>query len=471
MTIDWLQLDSPFVTVVWQSTAWLLVGLVSSRLSSRHPARAHTLLFLCLLAAIVTPILSLLCSATGWGIGAPLRVSASAMNEAPPPLEPRSGARIDPIAVLGCAGLMVWLLVTTLLAVRLIDAAVRGRRILSTSRTVADVRLQQLAHEAAHRTGVKLAPIIRYSATVTCPLVWCWRSPPIILYPPSAASLSDSRALVGVLCHELAHCRRRDHIWNLLAEIVVATLPWHPLAWLARRRLIALSEQACDQWALAAGTPRTSYATALLDLVPSRRRALAPAAVSHAATLPQRIRSILDDTRATADPHPGRRWSLLAAGLVLAIVASLAMAQRRPPIIVADDLAAPAAEAVATLHATRQELVTSRDASSPFVVDVTPHELDLGAVEPGGTGSGRVWLVNTGRRPMRLVSAKANCGCTMVAGFEPGTLAPGAWIQLEITMTAPTEPGAEKTKTVTFLIEDQPPLKLPVHLRTEHRSS
>ena len=65
---------------------------------------------------------------------------------------------------------------------------------------------------------------------------------------------------------------------------------------------------------------------------------------------------------------------------------------------------------------------------------------------------------------MQIERAKVACGCTTITRFEIGPLAPGASMLVELTMTAPERPGERKTKDVTFFIQGQPPLKVPIHL-------
>ena len=43
-------------SALWQSTAWLIAGLLASTLLSRRPARAHAVLLLCILGAALTPL-------------------------------------------------------------------------------------------------------------------------------------------------------------------------------------------------------------------------------------------------------------------------------------------------------------------------------------------------------------------------------------------------------------------------------
>lgn len=60
-------------------------------------------------------------------------------------------------------------------------------------------------------------------------------------------NLSQQEAM---LAHEMAHLAALDPAWNLLAQLTVALVWWHPLAWVARWRLDFATEAAADQASL-----------------------------------------------------------------------------------------------------------------------------------------------------------------------------------------------------------------------------
>lgn len=71
-----------------------------------------------------------------------------------------------------------------------------------------------------------------------------------------------------ILRHELAHLRRGDVLWNLLAEIASALLWFHPLAWLALPRFRLDQELACDARVLRlAPQDESGYANVLMHSV------------------------------------------------------------------------------------------------------------------------------------------------------------------------------------------------------------
>ena len=292
--------------------------------------------------------------------------------------------------------------------------------------------------------GLSVVPQLYESANVQCPVVWCWgRCPKLLL--PAGTTDRGREDLLGVLCHELAHFKRRDHLATLAGELAVCVLPWNPLAWLAARRLSDLSEHACDTWVIASGESPTRYAEALLDLAPQKPMVFAPAAANGRRAVARRIRRIFDAP--AANPSSGRRWTVAVALTATLLAAAAALAHRRPPTV---------------------EVVTDTGETAALVgpdVITIPSTLDLGVAEPGQPASRYVLLCNRSPEPHAVFDAVASCGCTTVSEIEPRTLNPGECMKVEITMTAPESPGATKTKFVTFDVEGQPPLELPVHLQ------
>src|SRR5712692_1658501 len=53
---------------VWQPALWLLAGLLGSLMWARRPAHAHRFLLLACLAAVLTPLLSVVVDRMNWGI-------------------------------------------------------------------------------------------------------------------------------------------------------------------------------------------------------------------------------------------------------------------------------------------------------------------------------------------------------------------------------------------------------------------
>lgn len=79
-------------------------------------------------------------------------------------------------------------------------------------------------------------------------LLWALRS--TLLLPPDFMQRFNRRQRSLILRHELAHLRRGDVFWNLLAELAATLLWFHPLMWLALSRFRLDQELACDECVL-----------------------------------------------------------------------------------------------------------------------------------------------------------------------------------------------------------------------------
>ncbi len=367
-----------FLDCLWQSTLCLGLGWAASWLWKRHPSRAHRILLVAIIAALLTPPLSQVIRQCGWGIlerapdppaarGSPAirnaepgpRAAAASESAArqdgewsmaapieSPPVEdralqgslpaPRPGAGrngkepfLAPAVPLRGAALGAWCCLTLLAAARLAAGFIRGRRLVARSRLLRDRALQRAARAASRKFGLRIPPAIRVSAEVESPVIWCWRQRPVLLVPDPAAATGAHLDWNGILLHELSHWKRRDHLSDLCARFLACLLPWQPLAWWCLRRLGRLAEMACDDWALAAGAPPADYARSLLDLAPQPASVLGLAAVRNRGSLVLRIRRIIEGQR--CDPTAGLLWTsgIAAAGTLLSI--AVALAQSGPP--------------------------------------------------------------------------------------------------------------------------------------------
>jgi beta-lactamase regulating signal transducer with metallopeptidase domain len=104
-----------------------------------------------------------------------------------------------------------------------------------------------------------------------------------------------------VLLHELAHVKRWDWLTQLAARLACALYWWHPLAWVAARRLREERELACDDLVLAHGTVASTYAADLLEIARvfrvSPASALAGVAMARRSQLAGRLLAVLDAAR------------------------------------------------------------------------------------------------------------------------------------------------------------------------------
>jgi beta-lactamase regulating signal transducer with metallopeptidase domain len=343
-------------TLAWQSTACVAVGLGGSFIWRHRPARAHRVLLLAMIAAVVVPVLSQVVKQCEWGLfeaavpaervlwptEPPTAATRPApeikvVNEAMPVVQEAkllSDVATAPASVpfdwlrmlcvlwaMASGVLLVRLAVRFALGVRLVRRAARVERgSIATAIAVAREKLRTDQEIEARRSG-----------QVRSPMIWCWGRRPIVLVPAERPDEGNRLDLVGIVCHELAHWKRRDHVTGLLGELIMAALPWQAMLWWARRRLVRLSEEACDDWVVACGHPGVDYVETLLTLTPHGYAAAVPAVVSSRNGLMERIQRILKER--CAAPRVGGWWSVAVAVLISALGLGIAFAQNRPAAV------------------------------------------------------------------------------------------------------------------------------------------
>ncbi len=224
--------------------------------------------------------------------------------------------------------LALWLAASTTMLIRLIARFSLGLRLARWSEPVAAEHITEAIQAAKLKLQVATPVILRSSKRVHSPVIWCWGKQPVLLVADNQHGI-DHIDWESIVCHELAHWKRRDHLASLFAELMVCALPWQPLLWLARHRLIDLSEEACDDWVITSGQVATRYARTLLGLTPQEHIALVPAVVSSRKGLATRVRRILTDC--CVSPRSGRCWLAGMVATATCLVLSVAFAQAGSP--------------------------------------------------------------------------------------------------------------------------------------------
>ncbi|WP_449427940.1 M56 family metallopeptidase [Rhodanobacter umsongensis] len=147
----------------------------------------------------------------------------------------------------------LWLAGTLCCLLRL---AIHYRWLLQQSRPLPDAMRHMLS-------GIPGAPDRLRLHPVGPAVLWARRS--LVLLPADFFERFDADERRLVLQHEFTHLRRGDALWSLLAELAMALLWFHPLAWLALPRLRLDQELACDEHVLRQSPQdETKYAHTLL---------------------------------------------------------------------------------------------------------------------------------------------------------------------------------------------------------------
>ena len=119
--------------------------------------------------------------------------------------------------------------------------------------------------QIGRRMGVRV-PEVLVVTDLRTPLVWCLSGPKLLLPAHLVKTLGLERWR-GILTHELAHIRRGDH-WVSRLELAAGLVWWwNPVYWLARTRIDAEAELACDAWVVATlPKDRLAYAEVLFNI-------------------------------------------------------------------------------------------------------------------------------------------------------------------------------------------------------------
>src|SRR5688572_513162 len=213
-----------------------------------------------------------------------------------------------------------------------------------------DALLRRLSAEA----GLHRSIAVQVHESIPGPMTYGTLRP-VILLPLDAESWSDD-ALSRAMIHELEHVRRGDWLSQYMARFVGALYWFHPLVWMAWRRLSLEAERACDD-AVLKRSEATAYAQQLVLLAERLASTATPPLLAMAACrdLSTRVRAVLDGGQAR-----GRAGTLPAATAIVAAALFIA--------------------AVAPLRAVRQVQTPSDGAQQP------PLAFETASVKPNKSG-------------------------------------------------------------------------------------
>jgi beta-lactamase regulating signal transducer with metallopeptidase domain len=248
---------------------WLVV-IASSRQSA---AQRHRVWVAGIVGALLLPLLTFFIpmqysgplgeAAAQWAsqVSAPEGSAVTLRPTAPAPLT-HGSPQVGAFFVLT----VIWAAVCFLLFLRLAAGLRRLSQIASSSRLLNDHEWTSLVAELSEHLGVtRPVRVLLCRNPAFIPVTWGVFRPRVVL-PSDATQWTEQRRRI-VLAHELAHISRHDWLLQMCAEFMCCAYWFHPLAWVAARRLRQESEQACDDAVLNASIPASDYAHELLEIV------------------------------------------------------------------------------------------------------------------------------------------------------------------------------------------------------------
>ena len=317
------------LTIVVKATVILLIGLAAAQMARRAQASVR---HLALAATFATVIALPLLSVAGPAIAVSIPIEQSPTAETQRVGEPatvtpaatvsgvsRESDSRSSLPTLSASAILrlAWIAGAVTLLASLASGLWRLGRLRRQALPLPELApvAEAIARDAGIRRRVEVLEHERLPAPVMCGI---WR--PAILLPAEARGWTDAdrrRALV----HEMEHVRRGDWAWQIAVQAACAVYWFHPLVWIASRRLGLEAERACDDAVVRVGE-RTDYADQLV-LLARRMTTPNPAAIVGMAVrsdLSARVTALLDDTQRRG------RAGLVAAAAAVTISVALVLA-------------------------------------------------------------------------------------------------------------------------------------------------
>ena len=332
---------SPELSILLKATVLLALALVVVRMSARAAASVRHVILASAFAALVTLPL-VMARAPGFRVDIAVAPSHPAQTSASTPAPPvdRMPAEAAPVAhasampswgtilrVLWAGGVILqfgflgWQLLRLRRMQRTAVPWLEGRRLVRT-----------LAAECGVSRTVDVLLHEEIPAPVTCGSIH-----PVILLPFGVRNWSEDD-LRRALIHELEHVRRSDWVTQRIARLAAACYWFHPLIWVAWRRLCLEAERAADD-AVLRTAPSAEYADQLLDLARSMSNTQAHPVLGMAnrSDLSTRVSAMLDGSQRRGPAGvASAAGAIAAAALVLSIVGPLTAVAQSPARVAAD---------------------------------------------------------------------------------------------------------------------------------------
>jgi TonB family protein len=316
-------------SLVAKATVVAMLGLAGAWLARRsRAALRHALLAATFGVLLALPIASLVAPPVRISVAAaaPQQMAALApavaIAPASGPVRPSTG--VAPGAPrsgglpLSAVLLTVWI---AGMALSLLPVAMGLWQVRSMRRTALPWRQgQPLAARLALDAGVRRRVEVLLHGALPGPMTCGVVHPAIVL--PEDAPTWRGEDLTRAMVHELEHVKRGDWVGHGIARVVCALYWFHPLVWMAWRRLALEAERSCDD-AVLGRTEATAYADQLVGLAHRLSTAAkAPLlAMANRADLAARVRAALDGRQ-----RRGRAgaWAIaLACGCAAALVLTM----------------------------------------------------------------------------------------------------------------------------------------------------
>jgi beta-lactamase regulating signal transducer with metallopeptidase domain len=178
-------------------------------------------------------------------------------------LLPVAWSQVVPMAVKAFA--FGYLLIACALVIKALVGYLRLELLLRRG-THPSPELSTMFGQLAQEAGVGRSTLLILRGLRSPSTAGWWK--PRVLLPEACEQLGPTAQVGDALCHELVHVRRHDYFWSGLANFICSILFFHPVIWMARKRMALQAELACDEAAVAVRSgDRADYAESLTYFV------------------------------------------------------------------------------------------------------------------------------------------------------------------------------------------------------------
>jgi len=211
-----------------------------------------------------------------------------------------------------------------------------ARAWFATRRVRRAARPAELAPQAATavdrcRHAFQLGSVPILAAEELSGPVTCGTRKPVIVAPPELLDREPETVVAAMIGHEMAHIRRRDYGINLVCELLLIPLAWHPAALYVKRRIDETREVACDEMVASLVVEAPVYARSLVRVAELAAARLAPGyslGVTDGGSLKDRVHRLVSGHVLLASRAARLRLAVgLAALVAVAAGASLSAVQ------------------------------------------------------------------------------------------------------------------------------------------------
>jgi bla regulator protein BlaR1 len=308
-------------------TVTLALALAGARLARRNRAALrHLVLTAGFAGLLLLPIASLFAPEVSVRVPVSvpaainsLQVAAGEFGADAAPGETVSPARAPRSNFISISAVLLagWGLGTALGLLPLAAGLWQVRRLRRTARvwTEGTAMARALFRDARRRKPVELLLHDTMAGPMTCGILR-----PAIIFPADVHSWHPED-LHRAIVHELEHVRRGDWLTQIVARAICAGYWFHPLAWIAWRRLVLEAERACDDAVVRRSDP-AAYADQLVLLAERLAATGQPQpAMAGRRDLATRVFAVLDHSQVRG--RAGTRWIALACGSAALVVAAM----------------------------------------------------------------------------------------------------------------------------------------------------